>query len=102
MNAMHSASVEDFEVAIRNMRNPASLKSFLSYMTDKLSTRESSESSFGSVLDRFTEACRNIIKDPNSPRLAGMLRRRFENAALTFALTDPSAGVAESAAIGVD
>ncbi|MCU8034658.1 MULTISPECIES: KAP family NTPase [unclassified Shewanella] len=70
------ATADDFESAIRNTDD---FKDFMYQMTKLVVNRGDYEQYFGSAVDHFIEACRTIINDPNSTRLATVIKGIFES-----------------------
>lgn len=92
--AMQRATAADFEGAIRNMADLDNLRRFMRRMIEMRLQSGAVDPHFGSAPERFMEACRNIAKDANSPRLAGLMRRLFESTALASELEKSSAELA--------
>lgn len=91
--AMRRATTTDFEAAIREM-DIGMLQSFMRRMIDMRLQRQAYEPCFGAATERFVESCRAIANDPESPRLAGLIKRLFEGTAIASELTlHESAGV---------
>lgn len=87
--ALKSATVEEMEATIRN--SPITdMRFFLLKMLDLCIHKNSYQSHFGSAMDNFVHACRNIIADQNSGRLGKLVRSLFANSTVA-GLLDPSA-----------
>jgi len=86
---MRSASVNDFEDAIRNMTDLDELSRFMRRMMDLRLRHHDDDQHFGSATMHFVQACRNIANDENSPRLRKLIRRLFENSTLANQLNTP-------------
>jgi hypothetical protein len=87
--AMRSASVNDFEDAIRNMTDLDELARFMRRMMDLRLRHHDDDQHFGSATKHFVQACRNIANDENSLRLAKLINRLFENSTLASQLDAP-------------
>jgi hypothetical protein len=79
--AMRRATAADFEIAIRTMEIDE-LRRFMRRMIEMRLQRAKYERHFGTATDRFVEACKNIVSDVNSPRLACLVKRLFVSAKL--------------------
>jgi len=86
--AMKMATVEDIEATIRNSPT-GDLQLFMGKMLDLCSNKGAYIANFGSAMDNFAEACRNIIADANSPRLAKLVKLLFVDAKLSSLLASP-------------
>jgi hypothetical protein len=86
--AMRSASVEDMELIIRNS-HVNELKLFILGMIDLCKREQSELHYFGSAMDNFIKACRNIVQDENpaSSRLRKLIIRLFNEAQLNDCLS---------------
>lgn len=84
--AMKAATVSDFESAIRTLEMPH-FRRFMRKMLDLSGRREKYLSGFGSAMDHFATACRNIINDASVPRLARLIEGLFADAKLEALLT---------------
>ncbi|WP_177229230.1 P-loop NTPase fold protein [Dyella sp. OK004] len=84
--AMRGSTVHDHEMTIKSLE-VEEFKLFMSAMIDMCVNSATYIKHFGSAMDRFTEACRNICSDPNSGRLAQIIRLLFDDAKLASALT---------------
>lgn len=83
--AMNSATAADFEQTIKTLDIP-DLKIFMRKMLELCSQEQNYKSHFGSAMDHFAEACRNIAQDPNSSRLGELVKRLFSHAKLSHKL----------------
>ncbi len=86
--AMKRATAADFERAIREM-DLEKLRRFMRRMIEMRLQRANNDPHFGTATERFVEACRTIANDNTSPRLAGLIKRLFEGAAIASDLTRP-------------
>ncbi|MBN3846094.1 NTPase KAP [Paraburkholderia sp. Ac-20342] len=82
---MTSATVQDFEVAMKTLEGDG-FKHFVCRCVDMCMHRRTYDSHFGTALDHFIEACRNICADPAQRRLSRTLRMLFEDAKLQAVL----------------
>ncbi len=97
--AMKSATVADFEAALRTTEGE-DLRRFMSKMIEFRLQRSNYQQSFGSAMDNFVEACRNIRLNPASPRLGNLIQNVFEKSSLGRELaTHPDAGVGATTAV---
>ena len=96
--AMKSASVADFEATIKSLEVD-DLRLFLCRFLDLCVHKETYLPHFGSAMDHFTQACRNITADPTQARLGALIRLLFEDAKIESELNPPTATtpVAEAA-----
>ena len=83
---MKNATASDFESAIRNM-DIDKLRRFMRRMIEMRLQRQTFDQHFGTATDRFVEACRSIVTDNSSSRLAGLINRLFAGTALASELT---------------
>lgn len=83
---MQSATAKDFEQTIKALDIP-DLKIFMRQMLNLCSKEQHYKSYFGSAMDQFTEACRNIAHDANSVRLGELVQKLFSHAKLHNKLT---------------
>lgn len=74
--AMKISTVDDFEATIRNA-SINDLQLFMSKMLDLCANKGAYVAHFGSAMDNFSEACRRVAQDDNSPRLAKLVKRLF-------------------------
>ena len=79
---MRQATAADFEEAIRGIQDLDELRRFMRRMIEMRLQRATYDSHFGTATERFMEVCRALANDPNSPRLAGLIRRLFSETAL--------------------
>lgn len=79
--AMRRATVADFETAIRGMEID-SLRKFMRRMIEMSLQPQVYKQHFGEATDRFVEACRLIVNDQKSPRLARLVRALFAKTVL--------------------
>lgn len=87
--AMKTATVDDFETTIRNA-SINDLRMFMSKMLDLCVHKGAYEAPFGSAMENFSEACRRIIKDANSKRLAKLVKLLFADTKITNQLENVS------------
>lgn len=78
---MRRATAAEFESAIRDMEI-SKLQKFMRRMLEMSLQSQTYEKHFGTATKRFVEACRAIANDPNSPRLAGLVKSLFAGTAL--------------------
>ncbi|BBP82789.1 hypothetical protein PHLH8_24310 [Pseudomonas sp. Pc102] len=83
--AMQRATSADFEMAIREM-DVDKLPRFMRRMIEMRLQRETFDKHFGTATERFVEACKTIVEDDTSPRLAGLIRRLFDGTAIASEL----------------
>jgi hypothetical protein len=77
--AMKSATVADFEATIKSLEVD-NLRLFLCRFVDMCVHKRTYLSHFGSAMDHFIQACRNITADPNQARLGVLIKLLFEGA----------------------
>lgn len=87
--AMKSASVADFDATIKSL-GMEDLRLFLCRFVDMCVHKGTYLSHFGSAMDNFTQACRNIVADPNQARLGSLITLLFKDAKIESELI-PSA-----------
>ena len=92
--AMKRATASDFEAAIRGM-DIDKLRRFMRRMIEMRLQRTTYDSHFGTATQHFIDACRAISNDPNSPRLADLIKNLISRTALAAELSSPAAGQAE-------
>lgn len=83
--AMQSATVNDIEMIIRNS-SIENLKLFLIKMLDLYVHKQTYQQHFGGAMDNFVSACRNILADQESGRLAKLIRHLFDSSKVGKAL----------------
>ena len=86
--AMKSATATDFELAIRNM-DIDQLRRFMRRMIEMCLQRQNYDQHFGGATELFLEACKAIANDPNSSRLAGLIKRLFSGTVLASEIEMP-------------
>ncbi|VVP89007.1 P-loop NTPase fold protein [Pseudomonas fluorescens] len=74
--AFKSATVQDMESIIRNSEIE-NLRFFMAKMMDLCTQKESYERHFGSAMDNYIQACKNIVQDPQSGRLGKLVKILF-------------------------
>jgi hypothetical protein len=79
--AFQSATVHDMEIIIRKGAIP-DMRFFLAKMLDLCTNKESYERHFGSAMDNFIQACKNIAQDPQSGRLGKLVEKLFADSKL--------------------
>ena len=94
--ALKSATVAEFDAIIRSS-DIKDMQVFMRKMLELTIQKDTYEHHFGSAMDRFVEACKNIAHDPKSSRLGKLIKGLFASAKLE-ALLEPSAA-AQSTAI---
>lgn len=82
--AMRGATAADFESAIRSMEIET-LRRFMRRMIEMRLQRQTYDVHFGAATERFVEACRTIVNDPASARLAGLIKHLFVSAGTALA-----------------
>jgi len=80
--AFRQATAGDFETAIREIEDLDKLRRFMSQMIKMRLNHTNYDSHFGRATECFVEACRVIVNDEASPRLAKLIRRLFDGTAL--------------------
>ena len=73
-NVLRNATKKDFENAIRDIDDVDRFARFMTRMV-QMCQQSRDYQCFGTATERFMEACREIVNDPDSPRLAGIVRR---------------------------
>lgn len=92
--ALKRATAADFDAAIRSM-DIDTLRRFMRRMIEMRLKRATYDAHFGTATQHFVDACRAISNDPNSPRLAALIKKLFARTALAVELTPPPAAQAE-------
>lgn len=87
---MRRATVDDFEAAIRHMEIDA-LQTFMRRMIKMSLQPDTYKPHFGQATDRFVEACRLIVNDDKSPRLARLINNLFAQTRLADQLVSKDA-----------
>ncbi len=95
--AMKTATVDDFEVTIRNAAIP-DLQILMRKMLELCVNKVTYVAHFGSATDNFVEACRHIAQDAHSLRLAKLVKLLFADAKISGQLDYPSPSQFEQAA----
>ncbi len=80
--SLKSATVQDFEVIIRTSEVP-DLQLFMGKMLELCANKQNYEKHFGTAMDNFVQACRNIVNDQNSGRLSKLINILFAESNLT-------------------
>lgn len=88
--AMKSASVADFEATIKSLE-VNDLRLFLCRFVDMCVHKGTYLPRFGSAMDHFTQACRNITTDPDQARLGALIKLLFKDAKIESELNLPAA-----------
>lgn len=88
--AMKSASVADFEATIKSLE-VNDLRLFLCRFVDMCVHKGTYLPHFGSAMDHFTQACRNITTDPDQARLGALIKLLFKDAKIESELNLPAA-----------
>jgi hypothetical protein len=96
--AMKSASVADFEATIESLEIE-NLRLFMCRFLDMCVHKGTYQPHFGSAMDHFTQACRNIVSDPSQARLGALITLLFKDAKMESELKPPTPLAATSAAI---
>ncbi|CAE6769160.1 hypothetical protein R75461_03747 [Paraburkholderia nemoris] len=95
---MRGATAADFESTIRSL-DIQDLRFFMRHMLDMLLNRQAYDGHFGSAMDRFVEACRNIALNPSSGRLGALIKRLFKDAKLASEVEPPLTSVTTPPAV---
>lgn len=96
--AMKSASVADFEATIKSLEIE-NLRLFMCRFLDMCVHKGAYQPHFGSAMDHFTQACRNIVSDPSQARLGALITLLFKDAKIESELKPPAPLAATPAAI---
>lgn len=91
-SAMKSASVADFEATIHSLEIN-DLRFFLCRFVDMCIHKETYMPHFGSAMDHFTQACRNITADPNHVRLGVLIKSLFKSGKIELELSTPAVSI---------
>ena len=86
---MKSASVADFEVTIKSLEIE-NLRLFMCRFLDMCVHKGTYQPYFGSAMEHFTQACRNIVSDSSQARLGALITLLFKDAKIESELK-PSA-----------
>lgn len=79
--AFKSSTVQDMETIIR--KSPISdMRLFMAKMIDICINKDMYEKYFGSAMDNFIQACRNIVADPQAHRLGNLIKKLFADTEL--------------------
>lgn len=73
-NVLRNATAMDFANAIREIDDIDRFARFMTRMV-QMCQQPANYQCFGTATQRFMEACREIVNDPESPRQAGIMRR---------------------------
>ena len=84
---MRQATAAVFEATIRDMDDLDKLRRFMRRMIEMRLQKETYDPHFGAATSCFMEACRSIVCDKASPRLARLIKRLFEVTALASELS---------------
>jgi len=87
--AMKSASVADFEATIKSLE-VENLRLFMCRFLDMCVHKETYQPHFGSAMDHFTQACRNIVSDLSQARLGALITLLFKDANIESELKPPA------------
>jgi hypothetical protein len=99
---MKSVSVQDIEETIKSLA-PDDLRHFMSRFLKLCVQRETYRPHFGSAMDHFIEACRNICTAPNTGRLSGLIKLLFKDANLESELNPlPTTAASPATAVATD
>lgn len=102
--AMRRATVEDFDIIIREFEDIDKFQLFMHRMIEMRLQRSTYDPHFGTATQHFVEACRGIANDQATPRLARLITRLFTEAALAFELgeqTTPTSDIPDSQNLSV-
>ena len=80
--ALGNATAVDIEYAIREIDDLDKLRKFMRQMIKMRTQRSTYDVHFGTATEHFVEACRKIVNDPESPRLARLIKQLFEAGSL--------------------
>ena len=97
--ALKSATVAEFESIIKTC-DIEDLRIFMRKMLELTMQKNNYETHFGSAMDHFVDACRNIAHDPHSGRLGKLMKSLFASSKLQ-ALLD-AADSKKAGAAGLD
>ncbi len=86
---MKSASVADFEATIKSLE-VENLRLFMCRFLDMCVHKETYQPHFGSAMDHFTQACRNIVSDLSQARLGALITLLFKDANIESELKPPA------------
>ncbi len=87
--ALKSATAHDMEMIIRTS-TIQDMRLFMLKMLDLCLNKETYEKHFGSAMDNFAQACKNIIQDPQSGRLGKLVTGLFADSKISHLLeTEP-------------
>ena len=78
---LKSATVQDMEAAIRSS-SIKDMSLFMFQMLDMCTNKATLYVRFGSAMDNFIQACKNIVEDPVSSRLGKLVKSLFADANL--------------------
>lgn len=83
---MRSATIQEFEIAIRTMTTP-DLRDFMPQMVRMCLDRETYDEHFGSAAEHFIAACRIVLEDHSVSRLGAIIKHFFTGNSLEAELT---------------
>lgn len=83
--SLKSATVQDMEIIIRTSE-VRDLQLFMGKMLELCANKQNYEKHFGTAMDNFVQACRNIANDPNSGRLSKLINILFSESNLAEAI----------------
>ena len=87
--AMKGATVADFEAVIKTI-DIKGLRLFMRRMLEMTMQPGGYREHFGHATERFVEACKKIVQDPNSERLGNLLKSLFANSNLSHLVEPPA------------
>lgn len=87
--ALKSATAHDMETVIR-ASSIQDMRLFTLKMIDLCINKDTYEKHFGSAMDNFVQACKNIIQDPESRRLGKLVTRLFADSKIAHLLETES------------
>lgn len=93
---MKTATVADFEATIRNI-SPHDLQIFMRKMLNICVNKGTYVAHFGTAMDNFSDACRRVVQDGNSLRLAKLVKLLFADAKISGQLDYPPPSQLDSA-----
>lgn len=94
--AMKAATVADFETVIKTI-NIKGLRLFMRRMLEMAMQPGTYQAHFGHAMDRFAEACKNIVQDPASGRLGKLIKNLFTDSKLSHLVEPPVPGAVAAA-----
>ena len=87
--AMKAATVADFETVIKTI-DIKGLQLFMRRMLEMTMQSGTYQSNFGHAMDRFSEACKNLVQDPASGRLGKLIKSLFADSKMSHLVEQPA------------